>query len=119
MPHPLATELARRLRRNETAAEAAAWELLRARRCHGLKFRRQVVLYGFVVDLYSAELKLAIELDGAIHDVQGVDNYDRSRTEHLARHGVRVMRIRNHELDVQMLYQAVEQAGKSPPLHER
>ena len=93
--------------------------LLRARRCSGLKFRRQVVLYGFVVDFYCAELKLAIELDGGIHDAEGIVDYDRARGEHLSRHGIRVRRIRNNELDAGRLYAIVEQARKAPPLHER
>ena len=93
--------------------------LLRARRCGGLKFRRQVVLYGVVVDFYCAELKLAIELDGGIHDANEVVAYDRARGEHLSWHGIRVRRIRNNELDAGRLYEIVEQARNAPPLHER
>jgi very-short-patch-repair endonuclease len=32
-----------------------------------LKFRRQRVIEGFVVDFYCNELKLAIEIDGKVH----------------------------------------------------
>ena len=42
--------------------------MLRDRRCFGLKFRRQQVVRGYVVDFYCAELRLAIEIDGPIHE---------------------------------------------------
>lgn len=61
-------DLARELRRSATDAERRAWEVLRDRRCLGLKFRRQQVIRGFIVDFYCAELRLAIELDGGVHD---------------------------------------------------
>jgi very-short-patch-repair endonuclease len=44
--------LARSFRRQPTPAEAAAWLLLRGRRILGLKFRRQQVVAGFIVDFY-------------------------------------------------------------------
>jgi len=58
---------ARQFRGEQTAAEEAAWELLRNRRCLGLKFRRQWPLSGFIADFYCPQLKLVIELDGAVH----------------------------------------------------
>ncbi len=60
--------LARKLRTMATSSERLAWEVLRDRRCFGLKFRRQQVVRGYVVDFYCAELRLAIEIDGPIHD---------------------------------------------------
>ena len=60
-------DFARELRQRATDAERSAWEVLRDRRCLGLKFRRQQVIRGFIVDFYCAELRLAIELDGAVH----------------------------------------------------
>lgn len=60
-------QMARRLRRRATASEKLAWELLRNRRLLGLKFRRQQVIRGYVVDFYCAELRLALEIDGGIH----------------------------------------------------
>ncbi len=60
----LKVALAKGNRHDPTAAEAAAWVLLRDRRCLGLKFRRQHVIRGFIVDFYCAELRLAVEVDG-------------------------------------------------------
>ena len=44
--------LARHLRRTTPPAERYAWSLLRNRGVLGLKFRRQHVLHGFIVDFY-------------------------------------------------------------------
>ena len=70
---------ARNLRREATHPEKIVWNELRGRKFLGLKFRRQHVLRGFVVDFYCAELKLAIEIDGKAHDRQ--KNYDDIRQE--------------------------------------
>jgi len=40
------------------------WALLRNRRLGGIKFRRQHPVEPYVVDFYSSEAKLAVELDG-------------------------------------------------------
>jgi very-short-patch-repair endonuclease len=77
-------DLARRLRRRATEAEIRAWEVLRDRRCLGLKFRRQQVIRGYIVDFYCAELRLAIELDGSVHDAPDQIFYDNVRALHLA-----------------------------------
>jgi very-short-patch-repair endonuclease len=55
---------AQELRRRATAAEERAWRVLRNRRLHGLKFRRQHVIGGFVVDFYCAARRLVLEIDG-------------------------------------------------------
>jgi very-short-patch-repair endonuclease len=58
VPHGLKLAAARQLRRDATPAERHAWTLLRNRRLLGLKFRRQHVLRGFIVDFYCAELDI-------------------------------------------------------------
>src|SRR6185369_4893769 len=73
-------ELARALRRAATPSEKRVWEILRDRRRHGLKFRRQQVVRGFVVDFYCAAHRLAVELDGGIHDETDQRSWDSERT---------------------------------------
>ena len=102
-------QLAKQMRKHPTAAEARAWELLRNRRCLGLKFRRQQVIQGFIVDFYCAEKRLAIELDGGIHESQ--QEYDQARDAALMQAGVRVIRIRNEDLSEERL----EDILTSPP----
>jgi len=89
---------ARDLRRGLTMAERRAWNLLRNRRMLGLKFRRQHVIAGFIVDFYCAELRLVLEIDGSGHSGGAQSDYDAARTANLEARGYRVVRIRNDAL---------------------
>jgi very-short-patch-repair endonuclease len=87
--------LARAMRAMPTAAEARLWSALRDHRL-GWKFRRQHVIAGYIVDFYCAELRLAVEVDGGVHEGQRID--DRQRDDHLQSLGVRVLRLRNADV---------------------
>ena len=91
--------IAKALRQAATPAERAAWEMLRDRGCYGLKFRRQYVIRGFILDFYCPELRLALEIDGAVHDSPEAMSRDAARTRALEQEGVTVLRIRNEDLD--------------------
>jgi very-short-patch-repair endonuclease len=91
-------ELAREMRADPTPSERRAWNLLRNRRCLGLKFRRQHVVAGYIVDFYCAELRLAVEIDGAVHDDEHQRWKDEFRTATLEGLGIRVVRVANDEL---------------------
>ncbi len=84
----------RRLREEMTVAERAAWALLRTRRVLGYKFRRQYPMRGFHLDFYCPELKLALEIDGPVHDSR--ETYDEGRTAVLKAAGIRVVQIPNN-----------------------
>ena len=103
VPHGLKLAAARQLRRDATPAERHAWPLLRNRRLPGLKFGRQHVLRGFIVDFSCAELRLVLELDGGGHRDAAQSAHDAARTEWLRAHGYRVVRIRNNELTLDHL----------------
>jgi very-short-patch-repair endonuclease len=85
--------LARELRQQATMSETQVWQLLRGRRLFGLKFRRQQVVRGYVVDFYCAELKLAIEVDGGVHDDRQAE--DQRRQQQLEAIGMRFIRLPN------------------------
>ncbi len=104
--------LARQLRRGPTPAERHAWSLLRNRRLLGLRFRRQHVLHGFIVDFYCPVLKLVLELDGNPHDGASRASYDDARTAWLKSAGYRLIRIRNKNLTREILEELV---GQVPP----
>ena len=59
----------------------------------GFRFRRQHIIAGYVVDFYCPSLRLAIEVDGSVHEAQG--ERDEQRTRNLAQLGVTVLRIPN------------------------
>jgi very-short-patch-repair endonuclease len=87
---------ARELRKQQTNAESALWRRLRARRFHGVKFRRQYPIGPFVVDFCCAEAALVIEIDGGQHAANR--RADASRTRYLNELGYTVLRFWNNEV---------------------
>lgn len=91
-------QYARELRQEPTAAEKILWSAIRNRKLNNLKFRRQHPLDKFIVDFYCNEKKLAIELDGGVHDVKRNKEYDDARTAMLAGLNICLLRFRNEEI---------------------
>jgi very-short-patch-repair endonuclease len=98
-------QVAKELRKNMTSTEQILWNELRNKKLKGCKFLRQhpivydkssVPMKFYVLDFYCDAKKLAIELDGEIHNNQIV--YDRMRENDLNCLGVRILRFRNHEI---------------------
>jgi very-short-patch-repair endonuclease len=92
--------LAREFRKKPTPAEKKAWTILRNRGVLGLKFRRQQVIHGFIVDFYCPELRLALELDGTVHNSQEARQYDEHRMTVLRSRGIRTVRLKNEDVTV-------------------
>ena len=96
-----AEELLRRARdqrRHPTRAEAVLWSALRRRQIAGAKFRRQHRIGPFIADFFCPEARLAIEIDGVIHDRSEVAARDEQRSLALERLGVVVMRFTSDEV---------------------
>jgi len=93
---PEKTEFARQLRRNATLPERLLWDCLRAKRMHGIKFRRQHVMGPYVADFYCAAASLVIELDGESHNEQV--KYDEERTKYMQQRGYTVVRYMNEQV---------------------
>lgn len=67
------------------------WRMLRNKRL-GASFRRQYPLAGYVLDFYSPELRLCVEVDGKeFHE--GRWAYDQNRDLALRAEGIRTVRI--------------------------
>jgi 5-methyltetrahydrofolate--homocysteine methyltransferase len=81
-----------------TGAERVLWESLRDRRLDGLKFRRQYAVGPYVLDFCCPSLRLAVEVDGAVHDATEQVIRDGLRTEHLALFDYLVLRVRNEDV---------------------
>ncbi|WP_063934706.1 endonuclease domain-containing protein, partial [Archangium violaceum] len=90
--------LCRRLRADTTDAESLLWRLLRARRLVGVKFRRQHQFGPYILDFYSHEAKLVLELDGDGHARPEQRARDAERTAFLETHGLTVLRFSNREV---------------------
>ena len=56
---------AKELRREMTPAEKILWQGVRAKKL-GVRFRRQQVIAGFIVDFYCHKGALVVEVDGDI-----------------------------------------------------
>lgn len=91
------TEKRRLLRKQQTFAEKIFWMHLRDRQVLGYKFRRQHSVDHFVIDFYCPELKLAVELDGNVHDLPEQKDYDKARQKYLEAFGIKFVRIKNEE----------------------
>jgi len=90
--------LCRRLRADTTDAESLLWRLLRARRLVGVKFRRQHQFGPYILDFYSHEAKLVLELDGDGHAQPEQQARDAERTMFLEAHGLTVLRFSNRDV---------------------
>lgn len=86
------------LRQKETSQEKVLWWHLKARRFK-YKFKRQHSIGGYILDFYCADKKLAIELDGEVHNTKESQEYDSLRDSFLKETGCKVLRFSNKELD--------------------
>lgn len=95
---PILRGVARDLRKTQTPAEEALWELLRDRRFRGLKFRRQVPLGRFVADFLCQRLRLILEVDGESHLSVAQTVRDREREAFLRGRGYSILRFSNDQV---------------------
>ncbi|MTI19446.1 endonuclease domain-containing protein [Fulvivirga sp. RKSG066] len=63
---PYLLPLAKKLRKNMTLGEVLLWNELKNKQL-GYRFSRQIPIDKFIVDFYSKDLRLAIEVDGSSH----------------------------------------------------
>lgn len=80
----------------QPTAEGQLWARLRNRQLEGHKFRRQVPLGRFIVDLACYDARLVIEVDGGQHAERKEE--DAARTQWLEERGFRVLRFWNNEV---------------------
>jgi very-short-patch-repair endonuclease len=83
------------MRLNPTEAEKRLWSLLRNGRIAHHRFRRQHILFPYIVDFACLPAKLIIEADGSQHADNKVDV---RRDAALAQWGFRVLRFWNDEV---------------------
>lgn len=102
MPRPKTpayiVDLARRLRQQQTPHEDLLWACLRDRQLGGAKFRRQHPLGRYVLDFYCHEARLAVELEGGVHNQEHQRAYDTVRREGIEQLGIRLLVLKNEEL---------------------
>ena len=62
------------------------------------RFLRQYSVDHYVIDFYCPKLKLAVEIDGDVHELSDQQEYDKHRQEYLESYGITFLRITNEEL---------------------
>ena len=115
---------ARKLRKDMSLPEVVLWDCLRAGRLAGLRFRRQHPVGPYVLDFYCPASHLAIEVDGAHHDLPGQMRHDLRRDRWLLERGIRVMRIAATDIlddyaleGVLLLLADIASDGEVPAIH--
>ncbi|MBO9681816.1 MAG: acetylglutamate kinase [Flavisolibacter sp.] len=94
---PLIFQRAEELRNTMTSAEKIIWKHIHINEWK-LKFRRQHPISNYIVDFYCHQLKLVIEIDGDIHDLEEVKRNDKEREEALKSLGLHIIRFKNEEV---------------------
>jgi very-short-patch-repair endonuclease len=90
-------ESARKLRKQSVSkAEKLLWRYVLSRNQMGVKFKRQRPIDKFIVDFFSEEINLIIEIDGSSHLHKG--NYDKHRQNKLEDLGYSVLRLNEGEV---------------------
>ncbi|TAK64530.1 MAG: endonuclease domain-containing protein [Dehalococcoidia bacterium] len=87
--------VAKGFRREPTAGEAVLWDALRGRRLGGRKFRRQQPIGPFVLDFYCPSERLAVEVDGGVHENPEQSRLDAERQRLIESLGIRFVRLRD------------------------
>ena len=97
MSKKIKLQLAREFRKNPTRSEKLMWNALRDRCFLNLKFRRQHVIDGYVLDFYCPELHVAVEIDGAVHSRH--INEDIQRQTALEHNGIVFYRVKSENVE--------------------
>jgi very-short-patch-repair endonuclease len=111
----------RMLRSNMPRAEVILWSKLKNKELRGYKFRRQYSVGKFVVDFYCSKLKLAIEVDGESHFVEGSKIRDKERQVIVESSGITFLRFTNREIYeningvVDRIVKYIEKTSPNPP----
>jgi very-short-patch-repair endonuclease len=87
---------ARQLRRNPTEAEAILWQHIRSKKCNGMRFRRQAVILGWIVDFWCPEFRLVVEVDGSYHKERA--GHDARRDDVMSSADISILRLSNDQV---------------------
>ena len=94
--NPKLTPNAKKLRKEMTEEERKLWYTFL--REFPVRFLRQKVIDGYIVDFYCSKAKLVIELDGSQHYEEREEVKDRIRDKHLEERGLKILRFSNYDL---------------------
>ncbi len=91
-------QFSQNLRKNMTDAERRLWSRIRGMQLKGYQFYRQKIIGEYIVDFYSSQANMVIELDGGQHYTDEGRQKDKIRDEYLAGLGLQVLRFSDREV---------------------
>jgi very-short-patch-repair endonuclease len=108
-------EKRRALRHRMTEAEVILWSRLKSRQL-GLKFRRQHGIGFYILDFYCPSRRLAIEVDGDIHQRPEQRAADIERQSRLEAVGLHFLRFTNEQVkyDLDSVLSVIKNSLKKP-----
>ena len=102
-----------------TLPEVLLWNALRRRSISELRFRRQHPVGPYILDFFCPSARLAVEVDGAVHDTGTQARHDERRNDWLAARHIRVLRVAAADIlkadRLEWVLLAIEQAAEPPP----
>jgi len=98
------------LRKNMTLAEGVLWNHLRLKQMKGFTFRRQHPIGNFIADFYCHKMRLVIEVDGSIHNIEEVKERDEGREYMMKELRLSIIRFTNNEVlnDIENVLMKIE-----------
>ena len=92
---PEKTAFSKKMRKDPTPPERRLWMELKSSKL-GVRFRRQVIMFGYILDFYSFPVKLCVEVDGKIHEQRQQE--DKTRDEGLESRGIKTLRFASRDV---------------------
>ena len=89
--NPRLKQRARELRKAGNLAEVIFWNKIKNKQLLELDFDRQKIIGNYIVDFYSPNINLIIEIDGSSHNDK--QEYDKIRQLYLEGLGLKVIRF--------------------------
>jgi very-short-patch-repair endonuclease len=108
--NPKLTVLARKLRNESTETEIYLWLKLKGKQMYGYDFHRQKPIDNYILDFFSYDLLLGIEVDGYSHEIVEVYNKDRIKEKRMNELGITILRFSDFEVlkDMENVIRAIE-----------
>ena len=95
--HSSQKHIRQKLRKSMPAPERRLWMKIQNSQL-GAKFRRQHGIGPYIVDFYSPEIKLVIELDGESHFATQAIHNDKIRDHYMKSLGLKILRFSNRQV---------------------
>ena len=96
---PQLKKIRQRLRNDMPKSERVFWQKIRGKQL-GVKFRRQFSIENFILDFYSPEIKLGIEIDGDSHFMSNATILKDCNRDNVLfkKYGIKALRFTNIEV---------------------